>query len=105
MASIKDLKLNPPTKKTELTKDNMLKFIKEYGSEDDKKWFVDLMKSNKQRKVNNLTKEVVEGYDLPNIREAFAQKFFPTISKKAKISSKKKSNKPTFEEELDKLVK
>ena len=33
MASIKDLKLNPPTKKTELTKDNMLKFIKENGSD------------------------------------------------------------------------
>lgn len=102
--AIKDLKLNPPTKKTELTKDNMLKFIKENGSPEDKKWFVDLMKSNVQKKKNNLTGEVVDGYDLPKIREAFAQKFFPTISAKAKSASKKSSKKKSFEEELAELL-
>ena len=102
--AIKDLKLNPPTKKTELTKDNMLKFIKEYGSTEDKKWFVDLMTTSKVKKTNNLTGEVVDGYDLPKIREAFAQKFFPTISSKAKKASKKVSKKPSFETELMNLL-
>ena len=104
MASIKDLKLNPPSKKTDLTKDNMLKFIKENGSEADKKWFVELMTTNKQKKKNNLTGEVVEGYDLPKIREAFAQKFFPTISQKSKSSAKKTTKKLSFEDELKALI-
>ena len=103
--AIKDLKLNPPTKKTELTKDNMLKFIKEYASEEDKKWFVDLMKNNKQKKTNNLTGAVIDGYDLQTIRESFAQKFFPTISAKSKKESKKTSKKISFEEELELLLK
>lgn len=104
MASIKDLKLNPPTKKTELTKDNMLKFIKENGSDEDKKWFVELMKEHKQKKKNNLTGEIVDGYDLPKIREAFAQKFFPSVSSKAKSEGKKSSKKLSFEEELAALI-
>lgn len=104
MASIKDLKLNPPSKKTDLTKDNMLKYIKTYGSDDDKLWFVNLMKNNKQYKKNNLTGEVVEGYDLSKIREEFAKKFFPSISKEAKDSSKKKSKKLSFEDELNALI-
>lgn len=104
MASIKDLKLNPPEKKTELTKDNMLKFIKDYGSEEDKKWFVELMTNNKQKKKNNLTGKVVDGYDLPKIREAFAQKFFPEISKKAKSARKKTTKKASFEDELKALI-
>jgi hypothetical protein len=102
--AIKDLKLNPPVKKTELTKDNMLKFIKKYGTEEDKKWFVELMTSNKVKKTNNLTGAVVEGYDLPKVREAFAVKFFPTISSKSKNESKKSSKKSTFEEQLQSLL-
>ena len=102
--AIKDLKLNPPTKKTELTKDNMLKFIKLHGSEADKKWFVELMTSHKVKKTNNLTGNEVEGYDLPKIREAFARKFFPTISSKAKSESKKSSKKLSFEDELKALL-
>ena len=102
--AIKDLKKNTPTKKTELTKDNMLKFIKTYGSTEEKQWFVDLMKGNTITKTNNLTGKDVTGYDLPKIREAFAQKFFPKISAKYKSDSKKSSKKPSFDDELDALL-
>ena len=102
--AIKDLKKNTPTKKTELTKDNMLKFIKTYGSPEEKQWFVDLMKGNTITKTNNLTGKDVTGYDLPKIREAFAQKFFPEISAKNKSASKKSSKKLSFEDELAALL-
>lgn len=105
MASIKDLKLNPPTKKTELTKDNMIKFIKDYGTIEDKKWFLELLDANTQNKINNLTKEVVVGYDLPKIREAFAIRFFENISSKAKKDKKTTTKKATFKDELEELRK
>ena len=106
MAKKYNLALNPPKKKTELTKDSMLAFMKD-KSADDKKWFVDLMNANKIKVKNNLTDEVVEGYDLPKIREAFAQKYFPAISSKAKREAKKANSKKTtsFEAELEELLK
>ena len=105
MAKKYNLALNPPKKKTELTKDSMLAFMKDKTAEE-KKWFVDLMNANKIKVMNNLKKEVVDGYDLPNIREAFAQKYFPEISSKYKREAKKTETKKTtsFEDELASLL-
>lgn len=100
MATIKDLKLNPPETKTELTKANMLKYIKTHGSDEDKKWFVELMEDNRLQKTSNINGSVVNGYDLPKVREAFAKRFFPELSKK-----KSKAKRPTFEDELKDLLK
>ena len=101
MAKVKDLRLNPPTKKTELTKESMLLFMKDESvSKKEKKWFVDLMNSNKVKKKNNLTGEIVETYDLPKVREEFALKYFPQISSKAKKNTKAPSKKKSFENEL-----
>jgi translation initiation factor 1 (eIF-1/SUI1) len=100
MATVKDLKLNPPKSKAELTKVNMLKYVKAYGTDEEKKWFVDLMEENRRKKISNIDGSEVNGYDLPKVREEFAKKFFPDLSKK-----KAKPKKPTFEEELEALLK
>lgn len=101
MAKVKDLRLNPPVKKTELTKESMLKFMKDESvSKKEKKWFVDLMNSNKIKKKNNLTGDIVDTYDLPKIREEFAIKYFPEISSKARKSKKAPNKTKSFESEL-----
>lgn len=105
MAKVKDLKLNPPTKKSDLNKDSMLKFIKENGTGEDKEWFVTLMNNNKIKKKNNFTGEVGDGYDLPKVREEFAKRFFPEISSKAKNANKRKKENTSFEDQLAALLK
>ena len=106
MAKI-DLKLNPPKDKRALTKENMLDFIKKYGTDEDKAWFVKLMNDNKKQVPNNLDKEkIVTSYKFEIVREEFAKRFFPGISKKGKKDSKKKdTKKPSFEDELNALLK
>ncbi len=104
MATVKALSLNPPTKKTELTKQSMLKYIQEATAEE-KKWFVDLMGKNKIKKKNNLTGEVIEGYDMAKVREAFAQKYFPEISEKVRRTKKAPKKTMSFEDELAALLK
>lgn len=100
MPAPKDLRQDAPKKKSDLTKDNMLKFI-QGGSEEDKKWFVSLMKDNRLEKTNNLTHEKADGYNMTEIREEFAQRFFKTISKEYK-KKKAKADKP-FEKGLKEL--
>ena len=101
MPKIHDLNLNKPTKKTELNKQSMLKYIRDNGSDEDKKWFVELMEANKENKKNNLTHEVITGYNIPKVRNEFAKRFFPNLLEKKKSV---KSKKPTFEEELKALI-
>lgn len=98
-----DLKLNPPKNKKDLTKDNMLAYVKEYGTAEDKVWFVELMNANKKKVLNHLTKEVVDSYDFKTVREAFAKRFFPAISTKEKKKPAKKEKK-SFEDELAELL-
>lgn len=97
-----DIIRNTPTKKSDLTKENMLAFIKT-KSQEERAWFKELMGKHKVKKINNLTKEEYEGYDLPKIREEFAIKYFPEISSKAKKESKQNKKTKSFEEELAEL--
>jgi hypothetical protein len=101
MAKIKNLRENPPKKKSELTKESMLLYMKDKSvSKDEKIWFFNLMESNRKEKVNNLTHETGIGYDLTKIREEFAKKYFPEL-----YSTKKKYNKAkTFEDRLKELL-
>ena len=99
----KDLRLNPPTKKSDLTKDNMLFFVKTYGTADEKKWFYELMKKNRLKKKNNLTGEIIEGYDIQAIRKEFIAKFNEFSGLKDKKKETKK--KATYEDELESLLK
>lgn len=105
MAKVRNFRDNPPKKKSELTKESMLLFMKDKSvSKKEKKWFVDLMKSNKVKKKNNLTGEIIETYDLPKVREEFAIKYFPEISSEARKNIKAPSKKKSFEDELMSLL-
>lgn len=97
-----DLTLNTPKKKSDLTKENMLAFVKT-KSQEERTWFKTLMGKHKVRKINNLTKEEYDGYDIPKIREAFAVKYFPEISNKTKKENKQNKKTKSFEEELAEL--
>ena len=99
MAS-KNLKKEAPTKLSELTKQNMLDYMKDKGYEE-RIWFVNLMEENGKEKQNNLPGyegDVIQGYDMPEIRKAFAKKYFPELIKK-----KEKKKVDTFKAELAKL--
>lgn len=97
-----DLTRNTPKKKSDLTKENMLAFVKT-KSQEERTWFKTLMGENKVRKINNLTKEEYDGYDIPKIRESFAVKYFPEISSKMKKENKQNKKIKSFEEELAEL--
>ena len=103
MAKTKNLRENPPMKKADLTKEAMLLYMKDESiSKEERKWFVELMTTNKKDKINNLTHKKVEGYDLGKIREEFANKYFPELSK---MNEKKSSYKAkSFEEKLMALL-
>lgn len=78
--------LNPltdePTKKTELTKDFMLTYIKVKGTEEDKKWFKEEVKKYTVEKYINLKEgKKVKGLDLKPLRNEFADRFFPNLNK------------------------
>lgn len=97
----KDLRLNPPQKKSELTKDNMLSFVLTYGTTDDKKWFYGVLQDNKMKKKNNLTGKIIDGYDVQKIRKLFIARF-PEFSG---LEKKKETKKTTsFEDDMKKLL-
>ena len=93
-----DLKKESPTSKSQLTKENMLDFMRD-KSKEEREWFVNLVKSHTKEKKNNLTGKMIEGYDLPKIRTQFAEKYFPELNQKKMVSSKKR-----FEDELNSLL-
>lgn len=104
MSSKKDLTLNLPKSKRDLTKENMLAFMKhESRSKEDKVWFVNLLRENQKKVTNSLNGEVVDSYDWPFIREEFAKKYFYNLSKAGKRDAKE-TKKPSFEEELEGLL-
>lgn len=71
-----------PTKKTELTKDFMLTYIKIKGTEEDKKWFKARVKEHTIEKENRFKAgETVKGLDLKPLRNEFADRFFPNLNK------------------------
>lgn len=86
MAKKKLPTLNPltdtPTKKTELTKDFMLTYIKVKGNEEDKQWFKEKVKEYTIEKENKLKgKELIKGLDITSLRNEFANRFFPNLNK------------------------
>lgn len=93
-----DLNNEIPTSKAQLTKENMLEFMRDKPKKE-REWFVKLMKSNTKKKKNNLSGKTIDGYDLPTIRTAFAEKYFPELNEKKSSSSRK-----TFEDALNSLL-
>lgn len=96
MAKIDFTKIKP-TKKSELTIDNMVDYVKTKGKEDVKE-FLKVLETNKIKKKNNLNGKEYEGHDVVKIREAFAEKYFPDL-----LKPKEPKNPPLSPE--DKLKK
>ena len=88
--TIVDLKQTPPTAIPNLTQDAMYLYIKNYGTEEDVDWFVDLCVANKIEKKNNKG-DAIEGLDISAIRKAFAQRFFSYLLETKKTKSKPQS--------------
>ena len=86
-----DLKANPPKSIPNLTKDAMFHYVKNYGTKEDKVWYVNLCNANTIEKKNNLTNEMGEGLDISKIRKEFAKRFFPNLLEEKKTKSKTKS--------------
>ena len=83
--------LNPltdtPTKKTEVTKDFMLAYMKsDKASKEDKEWFKGIVSQpeNKTVKMNPFTNENYEDIDIAKVRKAFIERFYPNLSVKKK---------------------
>lgn len=84
MAKKRDYNKVAPLNKSELNKESMLEYCRTKGDKE-LLWFVDLCKSNRKYKTNNLTGEKIEGYDDTVIKNKFAERYFPNIlDKKSK---------------------
>lgn len=86
--------LNPLTDKpqslSDLTLNYMLGYIKAKGTEKDKKWYAQVVKSYWGKKYNNLAKAEIEGVtDIPALRRDFADRFFPNLLSKKREKAKK----------------
>ena len=93
MASAKPT-LNPltdtPTNKTQITKPFMLAYIKsELASEEDRAWYKALVAKHKVMKTTNLggVEKEYPDIDIPEVRKAFCERFFPNLVAKKKAKS------------------
>lgn len=91
MARITDLKENPPTQLPHLTKDAMLSYVKNYGTNEDIDWYIDLCEKNLITKKNNLTNENITTPDIRVLRKEFAKRFFPNLLEEKKTTTKAQS--------------
>ena len=90
--------LNPltetPIKKAEVTKPFMFAFMQSHkATKEDLDWFINVCENNKRIYKNKFTGADYEDIDIPKVRAAFVERFYPNLSVKKK---KKKS----FVEEL-----
>lgn len=91
MASAKPT-LNPltdtPTNKTQITKPFMLAYIKsEKATDEDRKWFKALCVQYKEEKVNQFDQSTYMDINIPEVRKAFCERFYPNlVGKKQKVS-------------------
>ncbi len=93
MASSKPT-LNPltdtPTNKTQITKPFMLAFMKsEKATDEDRRWFKALVTNpdNQKEQVNQLNGETYMDIDIPVVRKAFVDRFFPQLNAKKQSKS------------------
>ena len=94
--------LNPltdtPANKVEVTKPFMLAFMKsEKATAEDKKWFKAIVSNpeNQKEYINRLTNEPYIDIDIPKVRRAFCERFYP------QLVSKKNKNKSFIDSVLD----
>ena len=103
MAKKKDIRLNRPESKAELTKENMLAFVKGYATVEQTEKFIALVADCKVVRKNNLTGNTGEITDIQKLRAGFIKLFdeFAYLEKKKKTEKKKA---PSFDDELAKIL-
>ena len=78
-------KLNPktdiPSSKTQITKQFMLGYIKEKGTEADKAWFKKIANDYKIERTSKLDGKTYQDIDIKPVRQAFCDRFFPQLNK------------------------
>lgn len=100
MASAKKT-LNPltdkPTNKVEVTKPFMLAYMRQVASEQDKAWFKEIVSNpeNQKEYTNQLNGTPYMDIDIPKVRKAFIDRFFP------QLNAKKDKNKTFIDSILD----
>ena len=94
--------LNPltdtPKDKTDITKPFMLAYMKsEKATAEDKEWFKGIVSNpeNQKEYVNRLNGEPYTDIDIPKVRLAFCERFYPNLV------AKKKTSKSFIESILD----
>lgn len=70
----RDLK-NPPETLRECSKDFMLLYVKEKGTDEDKQWFKTLCLSNIITRENKGTQKKTQDIDIAVVRRAFCERF------------------------------
>lgn len=103
MTAIKDYKLNPPKKKTDLNEISMLSYVKKYATKEEKKEFIEFYNNNKTIKTRNMDAangafkkgDQYESQDIGKLRKKFATMFLPDLDlyKKKKTGTTKATTK------------
>ncbi len=100
MASAKKT-LNPltdtPSNKVEVTKPFMLAYMRQVANEEDKAWFKKIVSNpdNQKEYTNQLNGTPYMDIDIPKVRKAFINRFFP------QLNAKKDKNKTFIDSILD----
>lgn len=100
MASAKKT-LNPltdtPSNKVEVTKPFMLAYMRQVANEEDKTWFKKIVSNpdNQKEYTNQLNGTPYMDIDIPKVRKAFIDRFFP------QLNAKKDKNKTFIDSILD----
>lgn len=100
MASAKKT-LNPltdtPSNKVEVTKPFMLAYMRQVANEEDKAWFKNIVSNpdNQKEYTNQLNGTPYMDIDIPKVRKAFIDRFFP------QLNAKKDKNKTFIDSILD----
>lgn len=79
-----------PQNKTEVTKPFMLAYMKQRATPEDKEWFKKIISNPENQKMyrNRLTNEDYLDIDIPKVRLAFCERFYPNlVAKKPKNKS------------------
>lgn len=93
--------LNPltetPTNKVDVTKPFMLAYMKQVAKPEDKEWFKEIVSNpdNQKDYKNQLNGSTYTDIDIPKVRKAFIDKFFPNLN------AKKEKNKTFIDSILD----
>ena len=74
-------KTDTPQSKSDITKNFMLGYIKEFGSAEDKEWFKKLVREHKVEKVSALDNKPHNTLDIVPVRTAFCERFFNNLNK------------------------